>query len=115
MSKALPSTTLAVLRPTPGSFTRSSSLRGHLAVVALDERLGELEQRLGLGPEEAGRLDDLLEPLALGAGHRLGVGVGREEAGRTPLTRLSVVWALSTVTTSSSKALSKSSSQRASG
>ena len=34
--KALPSTTLAVLRPTPGSVTRSSSRAGHLAAEPLD-------------------------------------------------------------------------------
>ena len=36
----------------------------HLAVVPLDERLAQLEQRLGLGPEEAERADDLLEVVA---------------------------------------------------
>ena len=44
--------------------------RRDLAVEALDERLRELEQRLGLGAEEAGRLDDRLDPLAVPAGHR---------------------------------------------
>ena len=42
-------------------------------------------------------------------------GYAANRVGRTALTRLSVVWALRTVTTSSSKGLSKSSSQRASG
>ena len=44
-----------------------------------------------------------------------GSGYAANRVGRTAFTRRSVVWALSTVTTSSSKALSKSSSQRASG
>ena len=35
--------------------------RRHLPVVPLDEGGAELEQRVGLGPEEAERADDLLE------------------------------------------------------
>ena len=42
---ALPSTTFAVLRPTPGRVTRSASRRGHLAVEPLDEVGAELHQR----------------------------------------------------------------------
>ena len=49
-------------------------------------------------------------PAMLGAS-----GYDANRVGRTALTRLSVVWALSTVTTSSSKGLSKSSSVVASG
>ena len=79
MPKALPSTTLAVLRPTPGSVDEVLQPGRHLAAVTLDERLAELEQRLGLGAEEPERADDRLEPLAVGAGHRAGVGVGREQ------------------------------------
>ena len=59
--KALPSTTLAVLRPKPGSVTSSSSRFGHLAVEALDQHLAELDERRGLVAEEAGGLDQLFE------------------------------------------------------
>jgi hypothetical protein len=51
----------------------------HLAVVPLDERGAELEQRVGLGPEEAERSDDPLEVLPRGGCHRGGVGVRREQ------------------------------------
>ena len=44
--------------------------RRHLPVVPLDEGGAQLEQRVGLGAEEAERADDLLELLARGAGHR---------------------------------------------
>ena len=42
---ALPSTTLAVLRPTPGSVTRSVHLARHLAVEPLHQRVAETDQR----------------------------------------------------------------------
>ena len=61
MPKALPSTTLAVLRPTPGSVTRSFSRPRHLAVEALARARRRADQRVGLGAEEAGRLDDRLQ------------------------------------------------------
>ena len=51
----------------------------HLAVVVLVERLAQLEQRVGLGPEEAEGPEELLEVLAGRGGHRLGGRVGREE------------------------------------
>ena len=51
----------------------------YLAAVPLDQRGAELEQGLGLGAEEAERADDLLEVVAVGPGHRGGVGVGREQ------------------------------------
>ena len=51
----------------------------HLAVEALEQGGRELEQRVGLGPEEAGRLDQRLELGAVGGGHRGGVGIGREQ------------------------------------
>ena len=116
MPKALPSTTLAVLRPTPGSVTRSSRRGGTSPSYRSTSAGAQLEQRLGLGAEEPERPDDLLELVAVGGRHRRARrGRPRTASGRTALTRLSVVWALSTVTTSSSKGLSKSSSQRASG
>jgi hypothetical protein len=52
-----------------------------LPVVMLHQVGGELEQRLGLGAEEAQRPDDALEGLAVGGGHRASVGVGGEERG----------------------------------
>ena len=81
MPKALPSTTLAVLRPTPGSVDEVLEAGRYLAAVPLDQRGAELEQGLGLGAEEAERADDLLEVVALGPGHRGGVGVGGEQRG----------------------------------
>ena len=41
---------------------------GHLAAVALDQRLGHPDDRLGLVPEESGAVDLLLENLRVGAG-----------------------------------------------
>ena len=79
MPKALPRTTLAVLRPTPGRVDEVVEPGRNLAAVALDERGTELEQGSVLarkkpsGPMICSRL------LAVGAGHRRGVGVGREQ------------------------------------
>ncbi|CUR62522.1 hypothetical protein NOCA180166 [metagenome] len=52
---------------------------GHLAVEGVDQRLAELEQRVGLLPEEAQRAEELLHVLARCGRHRLGRGVGREQ------------------------------------
>ena len=79
MPKALPSTTLAVLRPTPGRVDQVVEPARHLAVVPLDEGGAQLEQRLGLGAEEPERADDPLERLAVGGRHRARVRVGREQ------------------------------------
>ena len=80
--KALPSTTLAVLRPTPGSVTSSAIVLRHLAAEPLGERRAQLDQGVGLGPEEAGRLDHLLELGPVGGGVRGGVGIAREDQRR---------------------------------
>ena len=74
--KAFPSTTFAVLRPTPGSVTRSSSRGGTSPPNRVAERLAQADQAVRLGAEEPSRLDDLLEFLAVG-----GRVVGR---GRVP-------------------------------
>ena len=71
---ALPRTTFAVLRPDPGQRHQVRHPAGHLAVEPLDQRLAEPEHRVGLGPEEAGGLEDLLQLVAVGAGQRDGVG-----------------------------------------
>ena len=63
----------------PGQGHQVVEPRRHLAVVPLDEGGAQLEQRVGLGPEEAERADDLLEVLARGGRHRRRVGVGREQ------------------------------------
>jgi len=47
-SKLWPRITLAVLRPTPGSVTRSSMRAGNLAAEAIDHRLGHPDQAAGL-------------------------------------------------------------------
>ena len=60
---ATPSTTLAVLRPTPASATSSSSVPGDLAAVFLHEVGAARLDVLRLVAEETGALDVLLEPL----------------------------------------------------
>jgi hypothetical protein len=49
------------------------------ATVQVDEGLPELDQRIRLGPEEAGGLEQFLELGAIGGGVRGGRGVAREE------------------------------------
>ena len=58
---AWPSTTFAVLRPNPGRRHQLRQGARHLAVEPLDERLTETDDRVRLVPEEAGRLDQLLQ------------------------------------------------------
>ena len=91
--KATLRTTLAVLRPTPGSVTRSSSAGGHLAVEALDERRRHADEALRLVLVEAGRADDLLDLAGIGGGEIGRRRVPANSAGVTMLTRTSVVWA----------------------
>ena len=67
------------LAPDAGERDQVHQPAGHLTVVPLDQRLGELEERVGLGAEEARRLDDLLDLLALGGGERGRVRVRREQ------------------------------------
>ena len=54
-------TTLPVLRPTPGSVTRSSSSVGTSPSKRSTQRLGHADQAPRLVPVEAGRADDLLD------------------------------------------------------
>ena len=54
---ALPSTTLAVLRPTPGQRDEVGEPRRHLAVEALDEGGAELDQRRRSWPGRSRRAD----------------------------------------------------------
>ena len=69
MPKALPSTTLAVLRPTPGSVTSSLEPARHLAAeVRRPAPAPSLTRVSRLRPEEPGRLDQLLELGAVGRG-----------------------------------------------
>ena len=55
---------------------------GHLTVVALDQRLAQPDQRVGLGPEEPGGLDHRLELGAVGGGVVGGGAVRREQRRR---------------------------------
>ena len=88
---ALPSTTFAVLRPTPGSVTRSSSRPGTSPSYRSTEGLAEPDERGGLGAEEAGEPDELLDHVAVGRRRRRRrPGIGRTASGVTPLTRRSV-------------------------
>ena len=82
MPKALPSTTLAVFRPTPGSVTRSSSRPRHLAVVLVHEPVAQGQQVPGLGAEEAGGLDDGFQLGRIGLGHAPGIRVAGEQQRR---------------------------------
>ena len=113
--KALPSTTLAVLRPTPGSVTRSSSRPGTSPSNPSTQPVAQRHQRSRLGPEEPGRPDDLLQLLRVRLRHAPRVGYARTAAGVVWLTLRSVVCADSTVATSSSNGLRKSSSACAYG
>ena len=58
---AWPSTTFAVLRPTPGSSTSASMSAGTSPPWSLDERLRHADERLRLRAEEAGRVNLRLE------------------------------------------------------
>ena len=80
--KALPSTTFAVLRPTPGSVTRSRSRLGTSPPKPLAERLPEAQDASRLGAEEAGRLDHRLQLGAVGGRVGRGGAVAREERRR---------------------------------
>ncbi len=80
--KALPSTTFAVLRPTPGSVTRSFSRPGTSPSKRSTSAAPEGDERVRLGAEEAGGPDHLLQLGAVGRGVRRGVRVPREQRGR---------------------------------
>ena len=65
-SNATERTTLPVLRPTPGSVTRSSRSVGTSPSNSLVERARHADDVLRLRAEEAGRVDDLLDSLGIG-------------------------------------------------
>ncbi len=56
------------LAPDPPELDELVDVSGNLAVVHLLEVLGELDDRLGLLPVEAGGVDDLLDLLGIGLG-----------------------------------------------
>ncbi len=115
MPYALPSTTFAVFRPTPGSVTISLSLRGtwppNWSRSAAESPITDLvlarKKPVGL------RISSTSSGLA--AARSSGVGYLANSAGVVMFTRLSVVCADSTVATSSWNGFSKSSSACASG
>ena len=72
MPKAVPRTTLAVLRPTPGSSTSCSMSVRHLAFVLLDQHAAGGLDVLGLVAEKAGALHGLFQ-----LGQRRGGVMGR--------------------------------------
>ena len=82
MPNALPSTTLAVLRPTPGQRDQVVEPARHLAAEPLDERRAEPDRAFRLGPEEPGRLDQLLELGPVGRGVVGRVAVAGEQRRR---------------------------------
>ena len=67
MPKALPSTTLAVLRPTPGRVTRSFSRGGTSPPNRSHSAWPSPIRRVRLGAVEPGGLDDLFHLVAVGA------------------------------------------------
>ena len=97
--------TLPVLRPTPGSVTRSSRSAGTVAAEPARRPPRRADQALGLRAEEAGRVDELLQLVRVAAA-RLGARVLAESAGVTVLTRMSVVCADRMVATGISNAFS---------
>ena len=82
MPKAFPSTTFAVLRPTPRSRVSSSSVRGTSPPWRATMSAAHSLDRAGLVPEEPGRADHRFQLRRLGAGERRGVGVAGEQPGR---------------------------------
>ncbi len=108
--KALPSTTLAVLRPTPGSVTRSSRRPGTLPSKRSRSAADSPSSDFVLARKKpVGRISSSSSSGGIAA-MSSGVGQTANRRGVVWLTRRSVVWADSTVATSSSKGLVKSSS-----
>ena len=70
------------LAPDTGQGHQVGEPAGHLAVEALDDGGTEVDHRVRLGPEEAGRPKHGLHLVAVGAGERLGGGPAREQRGR---------------------------------
>src|SRR5699024_3014123 len=113
--KALPSTTLAVLRPTPGSFTSSARVRGTSPSCSVTSCWPSLSRVSVLARKNpVGRISS--SSSARSAATRCcGVGYRGNSVAVTAFTRLSVDWADRTVATSNWYGLVKSSSVRASG
>ena len=114
--KAILSTTLAVLRPTPGSASSASRVVRHLAAVLVDQRLRQRDDVLGLVAEEADGLDALAHAVLAQRHHLLAACRRSRTAPRVALlTPASVACADSTTATSSVKGLTYSSSPLGSG
>jgi hypothetical protein len=113
--KAMLSTTLAVLRPTPGRASSASRSLRHLAAVALEQQAREPARRslpwCGRGRwSGCSRRCPLRRARPWPAG-----GMGAEQGRVARLTPLSVAWAESTTATSSWKGVAYSSSPFGSG
>lgn len=72
-----------------------------LAVKAFVQCRGQADEMLGFRPVEAERMDNILDLSRVGLCQIMSRGIRGEQFGVTVLTRLSVVWALSTVAISS--------------
>ena len=101
-----PSTTLAVLRPTPGRLVRASRSAGDLAAVPLDQDPGERDEVASPWPgrsrwRRSGPRPPPGRPRRARPGES---GKRAKRAGVTLFTRSSVHWAERTVATSSPKA-----------
>ena len=79
---AWPSTTFAVLRPTPGSSTSASIVFGHVAAMMFDERARHSHERSRLRAEEARRVNQRLQLVGRRLGERGGVRIAREQRRR---------------------------------
>ncbi len=115
MPNALPSTTLAVLRPTPGRVTRSSSFAGTSPPNRSRSAAARPITDLVLARKNPVGLRISSTSSGLAAASSSGPGYLANSAGVVMFTRLSVVCADKTVATRSSNGLVKSSSQWASG
>ena len=65
-AKAFPRTTLAVLRPSARQRHQIGQASWHFSADPVAQCLAETEQARGLGPEESGGLDDLLDLGSIG-------------------------------------------------
>ena len=98
--KAMLSTTLAVLRPTPGSVSSSSRFRGTSPPKCSTKAPREADDVLGLGAIEADRLDQSRTLSSPSASIFSGVSAMAKSAGVALLTPASVACAESTTATS---------------
>ena len=100
--KAMFSTTLAVLRPTPGSVSRRSRSAGTLPPIFGDQLPRQRDDVLRLGAEEADGADEFGRPSASPSATIFsGVSASAKSAGVALLTPASVACAESTTATSS--------------